>query len=171
MAETAYTDALVIKGAFKWAAKGEPEDAEGESRRRLGDARAGETEAQGVHAGRSGEAGDGSASLASTDRYHAGVQRIGLYVFTALRGGRIGESFVLKALKRDQVKLKLPDGDLHGFRRFFATSMMRAGVDAETVRQWGGWKSLETMLRYLADVEVKDSVRAMDLAVKRLAAS
>lgn len=98
-------------------------------------------------------------------------QRIGLNVFTGIRGGKIGESFVLKALKRDQEKLKLPDGDLHGFRRFFATSMMRAGVDAETVRQWGGWKSLETMLRYLADVEVKDSVRAMDSAVKRLVAS
>jgi hypothetical protein len=27
--------------------------------------------------------------------------------------------------------------------------MMRAGVNAETVRQWGGWKTLETMLRYL----------------------
>ena len=98
-------------------------------------------------------------------------QHVGQHVFTAVRGGELGESYVLKVLKRDQKKLKLPDGDLHGFRRFFATSMMRAGVDAETVRQWGGWKSLETMLRYLADVEVKDSVRAMDLAVKRLVAS
>jgi hypothetical protein len=49
--------------------------------------------------------------------------------------------------------------------------MMRAGVDAETVRQWGGWKSLETMLRYLADVGMKDSIEAMDKAVQRLAAS
>jgi hypothetical protein len=39
------------------------------------------------------------------------------------------------------------------------------------VRQWGGWKSLETMLRYLADVNVTDSVQAMDTAVRRLAAS
>ena len=47
--------------------------------------------------------------------------------------------------------------------------MLRAGVDVETVRQWGGWKSLETMLRYLADVNVKDSVEAMEAAAKRLA--
>jgi len=33
----------------------------------------------------------------------------------------------------------------------------------------GGWKSLETMLRYLADVNVKDSVEAMAAAAKRLA--
>jgi integrase len=97
-------------------------------------------------------------------------QRIGEYVFSGVNGGRIGESFTLKALKSDQAKLKLTDGDLHGFRRFFATSMMRAGIDAETVRQWGRWKSLETMLRYLADVDVKDSVQAMELAVQRLAA-
>jgi len=37
--------------------------------------------------------------------------------------------------------------------------------------EWGGWKSLETMLRYLADVDVKDSVSAMDQAAKKLAAS
>ena len=48
--------------------------------------------------------------------------------------------------------------------------MMQAGVSTETVRQWGGWKSLETMLRYMADVDVKDSVSAMDQAAKKLAA-
>jgi hypothetical protein len=42
-------------------------------------------------------------------------------------------------------------------------------IPVETVRQWGGWKSLETMLRYLADVNVKDSVNAMKQAAKRLA--
>ena len=77
----------------------------------------------------------------------------------------------MECLKRDQKKLGLPDGDLHGFRRFFVTTMMRAGVDAETVRQWGGWKSLETMLRYLADVNVADSVQAMEKAALKLAAS
>ena len=43
--------------------------------------------------------------------------------------------------------------------------------NAETVRQWGGWKTLETMLRYLTDVDVKDSVAAMDQMVLRMAAS
>jgi hypothetical protein len=33
------------------------------------------------------------------------------------------------------------------------------------------WKTLETMLRYLADVNATDSVQAMDRAVLRLAAS
>lgn len=59
--------------------------------------------------------------------------------------------------------------DLHGFRRFFATTMMKAGVDTNTVREWGGWKSLETMLRYLADGSAADGVKAMKDAVQRLA--
>jgi integrase len=67
--------------------------------------------------------------------------------------------------------LKLTVSDLHGFRRFFATEMMRAGVDAESVRQWGGWKSLETMLRYLADVREGDSVLMMEKAAAKLAVS
>jgi integrase len=76
----------------------------------------------------------------------------------------------LHCLKYDQADLKMALSDLHGFRRFFATTMMQAGVNTETVRQWGGWKSLDVMMRYLADVDVKDSVAAMDGAVKRLAA-
>lgn len=98
-------------------------------------------------------------------------QRVGEYVFTGSRGGRIKESFALASLKKDQTKLGMPEGDLHGFRRFFATTMMQAGTPVETVRQWGGWKSLETMLRYLADVSVKDSVQAMRHAEAALAAS
>jgi integrase/recombinase XerD len=97
--------------------------------------------------------------------------RVGEFVFRGPRGGKLKETYALECLKADQRALKLPEADLHGFRRFFATTMMRAGVDAETVRQWGGWKSLETMLRYLADVNVTDSVQAMDTAVRRLAAS
>ena len=96
---------------------------------------------------------------------------LGRFVIAGPRGGTLKESFALQCLKKDQEKLGLSPGDLHGFRRFFATTMMRAGVDAETVRQWGGWKSLETMLRYLADVDVRDSVQAMHDAAKRLAAS
>ena len=99
------------------------------------------------------------------------LQPIGKYVFRGPRGGRITETRCLACLKADQRKLDLQDGDLHGFRRFFATTMMQAGVSAENVRQWGGWKSLETMLRYLADVDVKDSVAAMQQAAKRLTAS
>jgi integrase len=98
-------------------------------------------------------------------------QPIGEYVFLGPRGGRLKETYVLECLKHDQEKLGLPQGDLHGFRRFFATTMMQAGVPVETVRQWGGWKSLETMLRYLADVDVRSSVAAMEQAVRRLAAS
>lgn len=96
---------------------------------------------------------------------------VGEFVFLGPQGGRIKETYALQCLKADQEALKLPVADLHGFRRFFATTMMRAGVDAETVRQWGGWKSLETMLRYLADITTKESVDAMDNAVKKLAAS
>jgi integrase len=55
---------------------------------------------------------------------------------------RLKENNLLKSLRADQRRLKLRKGDLHSFRRYFATQMMRSGVDAETVRQWGGWKSL-----------------------------
>jgi len=96
-------------------------------------------------------------------------QPVGGFLFTGPRGGKLKENFVLECLRRDQRDLDLPEGGLHGLRRFFATQMMRAGVDAETVRQWGGWKSLETMLRYLADVKAEDSVQAVDKAAERLA--
>jgi integrase len=96
-------------------------------------------------------------------------QPVGVNVFMGPNGGRLKENFTLYCLKKDQVKLKMPLGDLHAFRRFFATTMMKAGVNVESVRQWGGWKSLDTMLRYLADVDVKESVEAMDQAAKRLA--
>ena len=97
------------------------------------------------------------------------AQPVGVYVFSGGKGGRVKENFALKCLKTDQGKLKMTLGDLHGFRRFFATTMLKAGVNVDTVRQWGGWKSLETMLRYLADVDVKDSVKAMEAAAKQLA--
>jgi len=98
-------------------------------------------------------------------------QRVGEYVFSGPKGGRMKPDYCLHCLKYDQRRLKLAKNDLHGFRRFFATTMMKAGVSAETVRQWGGWKTLDTMLRYLADIDVKDSVKAMDQAAKRLEAS
>lgn len=98
-------------------------------------------------------------------------QPIGLYVFRGPNSGCLKESYTLACLKKDQAKLGMSMGDLHGFRRFFATTMLRAGVDIETVRQWGGWKTLETMLRYLADVTGTDSVKAMDQAASKLAAS
>ncbi len=98
-------------------------------------------------------------------------QRIGEKVFLGPEGGRLKETYCLKCLKADQVKLGVRENELHGFRRFFATTMMQNGASAETVRQRGGWKTLETMLRYLADVSVKESVAAMEKVVKSLAAS
>jgi len=94
---------------------------------------------------------------------------VGVYVFVGPNGGRIKETYALECLKDDQEELGMTKGDLHAFRRYFATSMMKAGVSVESVRQWGGWKSLDTMLRYLADIDVKESVEAMDQAAKRLA--
>jgi len=99
------------------------------------------------------------------------AQPVGQYVFRGPRGGRIKETYALECLKADQEDLKMPLGDLHAFRRYFATTMMRAGVNVESVRQWGGWKSLDTMLRYLADVDVEESVKSMDQAVRNLASA
>ena len=39
------------------------------------------------------------------------------------------------------------------------------------IRQWGGWKSFNTMLLYLADVNASDSVKAMDDAENRINAA
>lgn len=96
---------------------------------------------------------------------------LGEFVFAGPRGGNLKQEHCLTVLKKDQKRLKLTVSDLHGFRRFFATEMMRAGVDAESVRQWGGWKSLETMLRYLADVREGDAVLMMEKAAAKLAVS
>jgi len=38
---------------------------------------------------------------------------------------------------------------LHKFRATWATSCLRAGVDLRTLMNWGGWSSLESVLRYL----------------------
>lgn len=89
-------------------------------------------------------------------------------VFSGARGGKIKESYALACLKTDQERLGISQNDLHGFRRFFATRMMRAGVDPDTVRQWGGWTSLETMLRYLAELKATESTKIMDRAVQQL---
>lgn len=95
---------------------------------------------------------------------------VGTHVFLGPDGGCLKENYALYCLKSDQrKKLKMPTGDLHAFRRFFATTMMKAGVNVESVRQWGGWQSLDTMLRYLADVDVKESVDAMDQAAQKIA--
>lgn len=68
---------------------------------------------------------------------------VGKYLFTGPRGGKLKQVHCLQ-MKDDQTKLNLTVSDPHSFRRFFATEMLRVGVDVETVRQWGGWKSLET---------------------------
>jgi integrase/recombinase XerD len=98
-------------------------------------------------------------------------QAVGLYVIRGPNGGRLKETYALMCLKADQATLKVPEGDLHAFRRYFATSMLQAGANIDVVRQWGGWKSLDTMLRYLADVDQTSSVKVMDEAAKRLASA
>jgi len=93
---------------------------------------------------------------------------LGGYVVKSPRGKQLCGQTTLACLKTDQGRLGLVEGDLHGFRRYFATTMMRNGVDADTVRQWGGWRTFKTMLRYLADVNSADSVKAMNQAAARM---
>lgn len=50
---------------------------------------------------------------------------------------------------------------LHSFRRAWALSMLRAGVDVFTLQKLGGWKSLTVMRRYL-DQDDTDSRRAYE---------
>jgi len=41
-------------------------------------------------------------------------------------------------------------GGLHALRRTWASQMLAAGADIETVRELGGWADLEVVLRYVA---------------------
>jgi integrase len=53
---------------------------------------------------------------------------------------------------------------LHKFRRTWATTLLRNGIDARTVQAWGGWADLETVLNYLrpaAATEMQDKVNAI----------
>ena len=97
------------------------------------------------------------------------AQPVGGMVFSGERGGNLTESRILLCLKRDQVKIGMPKGDVHAFRRFFATTMLRSGTDINTVREWGGWRTLETMQRYLADLTPTETTQAMKVAAARLA--
>jgi integrase len=42
---------------------------------------------------------------------------------------------------------------LHMLRRTFATQLLAAGADIETVRQLGGWKNLKTVQRYVTSAD------------------
>ena len=87
------------------------------------------------------------------------------------RTGKLKEQRCFEVLKRDQAKLGMTPGDLHGCRRFFATTMLAHRADHEAARQWCGWNTLETMLRYLPVASEDRSVKAMQEVAARIAAS
>ena len=94
---------------------------------------------------------------------------VGELVFRAARGGKLHRDYVLRRLKLDLKKLGLPEENtIHGFRRHFATQMMRRGIDLKTIQQWGGWTSLVTLQRYLAELEAEDSVNSMKKVAAQL---
>ena len=45
------------------------------------------------------------------------------------------------------------DAHPHKFRATFATRLLQSGVDLKTVQKLGGWKNLESVMRYLARAE------------------
>jgi integrase len=47
----------------------------------------------------------------------------------------------------------------HSFRRTFACLLLKAGVDAMTVKDLGGWESLEMVQRYTSSVTFEDSLK------------
>ena len=49
----------------------------------------------------------------------------------------------------------------HTFRRTFASSLHRAGMDIEHIMRLGGWESLEMVLRYTQSVKFEDSLRLL----------
>ena len=61
-------------------------------------------------------------------------------------------------LKRLKVATGIPC-NAHSFRRAFASSLRRAGVDTLTIKDLGRWESLEMVQRYTRSVSFQDSLK------------
>ncbi len=65
---------------------------------------------------------------------------------------------IMIMLHRLQVHTGLPCNP-HTFRRTFASSLHRAGLDVEHIMRLGGWESLDMVLRYTRSVKFKESAK------------
>ena len=75
------------------------------------------------------------------------IKRRGAYVFCHDNGSPL--SRVDKSLATAVKQAGIKKCTLHDFRATWATELLAAGEDIETVRQLGGWRDYTTILRYL----------------------
>lgn len=70
-------------------------------------------------------------------------------LFVTNTGSRLTYSGLRQIIKRLSDKVGLPEQGIHSFRRTFALSQLRAGVNLEAIKKLGGWSSLDVLARYL----------------------
>lgn len=87
-----------------------------------------------------------------------------LDLFTSERGGLVGETTLLRRLKRYQKELGIPAGvDLHSFRRSYATHLLEAGWDPRFVQDQMGHEYASTtgIYQFTSDEFRRSSLRAV----------
>ena len=80
------------------------------------------------------------------------------------RGGLVGETTLLRRLKRYQKELGIPAGvDLHSFRRSYATHLLEAGWDPRFVQDQMGHEYASTtgIYQFTSDEFRRSSLRAV----------
>ena len=87
------------------------------------------------------------------------IPKYGEYVFSKRNGAKYTRCD--RSLASAVRLAGVPKCTLHDFRATWATEMLSSGVDVETVRTYGGWKDLHTLLRYV-EVIPHRGVEAME---------
>src|SRR5690606_3628126 len=83
------------------------------------------------------------------------------YLFERANGGRYSESSVQLTLKKALVKGKInSSGSVHTLRNFYATHLIRSGVDIRIVKKLLGHESIKTTQIYthITDIDSKRSI-------------
>lgn len=83
------------------------------------------------------------------------------YLFERANGGRYSESSVQLTLKKALVKGKInSSGSVHTLRHFYATHLIRSGVDIRIVKKLLGHESIKTTQIYthITDIDSKRSI-------------
>ncbi len=68
------------------------------------------------------------------------------------------ESGITSMLRRLEKASGLPC-NAHTFRRTFACLLRKAGIDTMTIKDLGGWESIEMVQRYTRSVNFDDSLK------------
>jgi len=72
-------------------------------------------------------------------------------LFRNTNGDRIRDAAVRQMLEKLCAACNLPYYTPHAFRRYGATNLFQQGVNPDLIRRWGGWKKMDTAMRYNVD--------------------